>query len=273
MHIESRHSIAYVDGRQVSLADACLQVTDPAVVRGDGVFEVVRLYGGIPLELPAHMERLQRSADAMHIALPVERLRKDVTLAIRATGGLDRVVRIIATAAGRSIVSVEPFSPPPNHTELLPVEHRPSPLLTGVKSLSYGANMLANRLADEAGCWQALFVDPVTRLVTESSVASFVWSEHGSVFTPPLSDGILDSITRQMLLATGAAREESCSLDRLRNADGAGLLGTTVELYPVCAIRGIVQFSTEVAALTHARSMLRERIQGQLARTAQLAAF
>lgn len=273
MQVGTEDPIAFVDGRRISLTHAYLEVTDPAVVRGDGVFEVVRLYGGIPLALPAHMERLQRSADAMRLELPVERLRKDVARAIRAAKGLDRVVRIIVTAAGRSIVSVELFSPPPENTELFPVEHRPSPLLTGVKSLSYGANMLANRLAHDAGCWQALFIDPVTGLVTESAVASFVWVEHGQVLTPPLSDGILDSITRQMLLATRAAREESCSLERLRNADGAGLLGTTVELYPVSAIRGIVRFSTDVAPLTRAREMLRERIRGQLARTTQPAAF
>src|SRR5919199_1874150 len=112
----------------------------------------------------------------------------------------DRVLRIIVTGAGRRLVTIELFAPPPPEPTLLPVEHRPSPLMVRVKSLSYGAHMLATRIAREAGCWEAVFVDPVERVVTEAPVSSFVWAEGSRVLTPPLGAGILDSITRTLLL-------------------------------------------------------------------------
>ena len=162
-------------------------------------------------------------------------------------------------------MTLERFAPPPPEPTLLPVEHRPSPLMVRVKSLSYGAHMLATRIAREAGCWEAVFVDPIERVVTEAPVSSFVWAEGDRVFTPPLSAGILDSITRTLLLECGAAEEEPCPLERLREADGAGLVGTTVELQPVTAVRGVVEFDRPSEALLAAREKLRARIEERLA--------
>src|SRR3712207_1962690 len=175
----------------------------------------------------------------MRLSLSLDALRADVEAALAtAPSDEDPVLRTIVTGADRRVVTLERFAPPPPEPSLLPVEHRPSPLMVRVKSLSYGAHMLATRVAREAGCWEAVFVDPVEQAVTEAPVSSFVWAEGERVFTPPLDAGILDSITRTLLLEADAAEEEPCPLDRLRSADGAGLVGTTVELQPVTAVRG-----------------------------------
>lgn len=263
-HTKSSDIIAFVDGVQAAPGEARIDVTDPSVIRGDGVFEVVRLYAGIPLALGAHLRRLEQSAAAMRLSVPTDRLYRDIRLAVSAAEGQDRTVRIIVTAAERVVILVEHLQLPPADAELLPVEHKPSPLLVGVKSLSYGANMVAARLAREAGCWQALFIDPDTRLVTEAPIAAFAWSENGRVMTPPLSDGILDSITRRMLLEAGAAEEQSCPVDRLREAEGAALVGTTFELYPVAGVRGIARFEEEANGLTQAARILKDRIRASL---------
>jgi len=260
--------LVFLDGREVPYAEAGVPVDDPGIVRGDGIFEVVRLYGGRPLALDDHLARLGRSAEGMRLpGLPLDELAADAAAAVeRAPAGEDRVLRLIVTAAGRRLVTLERFEPPPEPAELLPVQHRPSPLMVRVKSLSYGAHMLATRIAREAGCWEAVFVDPLEQVVTEAPVSSFAWAEGGRVFTPPLGAGILDSITRTLLLETGLVEEKRCPLDRLRAADGAALVGTTVELHPVVAVRGVADFPSVAPVLLDARERLRERIAARLER-------
>jgi branched-chain amino acid aminotransferase len=256
----------WIDGRELPYEQAGVPVDDPGLVRGDGIFEVVRLYGGRPLALDDHLARLGRSADGMRQPLDLDAVRDDAAAAVAAAPAeRDRVLRIIVTRAGRRLLTVERFEPPPERPELLPVEHRPSPLMVRLKTLSYGAHMLATRMAREAGCWEAVFVDPIERAVTEAPVSSFVWAEGDRVLTPPLSAGILDSITRTLLLEAGAAEEEPCPLDRLREADGAGLIGTTIELQPVVAVRGVAEFASTAPALSRAAELLRSKIADRLA--------
>jgi branched-chain amino acid aminotransferase len=256
----------WLDGRELSYEQAGVPVDDAGLVRGDGIFEVIRLYGGRPLGLDEHLARLGRSNAGMRLGLDLSALPGEVDAAVAtAPRDEDRLVRVIATGAGRRLVTLERFSPPPPQPALLPVEHRPSPLMVRQKTLSYGAHMLATRIAREAGCWEAVFVDPIEQAVTEAPVSSFVWAEGDRVFTPPLSAGILDSITRTLLLEAGAAEEEPCPLDRLRGADGAGLVGTTVELTPVVAVRGVAEFGATSPALAHAADLLRSEIANRLA--------
>ena len=256
----------WIDGRELTYEAAGVPVDDPGLVRGDGVFEVIRLYAGRPLGLDDHLARLARSADAMRLSrLPLDAVATDTAAAIEsAPRDADRILRVIVTGAGRRVLTLERFAPPPPEPELLPVEHRPPPLMVRVKSLSYASHMLATRIAREAGCWEAVFVDPVEGAVTEAPVSSFVWAEDGRVYTPPLDAGILDSITRTLLLDAGAAEEAPCPLDRLRAAEGAGLVGTTVELQPVVAVRGVVEFADVSPALLAARERLRDRIADAL---------
>ena len=256
---------SWIDGRELTYEAAGVPIDDPGLVRGDGVFEVIRLYAGRPLALDEHLARLARSAEGMRLDLPLDAVEADAAAAVEsAPRDEDRVLRVVVTAAGRRVLTLERFAPPPPEPELFPVEHRPSPLMVRVKSLSYAAHMLATRLAREAGCWEALFVDPVAGAVTEAPVSSFVWAEGGRVYTPPLDAGILDSITRTLLLDAGAAEEAPCPLDRLRAAEGAGLVGTTVELQPVVAVRGVVEFGDVSPALVAARERLRSRIEEEL---------
>ena len=80
-------------------------------------------------------------------------------------------------------------------------------VLDGVKSLSYAVNMLATRLARERGFDEALLVTPHGR-VLELPTASFFWVADGEVRTPPLSEHILDSITRGLVIEVADARKQ-----------------------------------------------------------------
>ena len=118
---------------------------------------------------------------------------------------------------------------------LEPISYAPTRILDGIKSLSYAANMLATRLARERGADEALLVTPHGR-VLECPTASFFLVLDGEIWTAPLSDHVLDSITRRVVLAVAAVREEPIADDWLARADEAFVASTAHEVAAVARV-------------------------------------
>ncbi|MGB2711542.1 MAG: aminotransferase class IV [Conexibacter sp.] len=231
--------LACLDGVVCPAAQARIPATDEGLLRGDGVFEVLRLYGGRPYALDEHLARLARSAANLRLPLDAGAVRADVALLLAAAGSAPEhgCLRIVVTRGGRRLLLTEA---PPAHADairLASVTYAPPRLLDGVKSLSYGANMLATRIAQERGADEALLVTPHGR-VLEAPTSSIFWVEGERFFTPPLSDHILASITRALAIELSGAEERSCALDELLGADEAFIASTTREVQPVAAIDG-----------------------------------
>jgi branched-chain amino acid aminotransferase len=197
------------------------------------VFEVIRVYDGTPFAFEEHMARLERSAANLRLPLDVETVRAEAyrLLAHAGAGPEHELLRVVVTRGGRRLLLTEPMSPTPERIRLGTVTYSPTRVLDGVKSLSYAANMLASRLAQERGFDEALLVTPHGR-VLEAPTSSIFWVRDGSVLTPPLEDHILASITR----AASGAQERPCTLDDLFAADEAFLASTTREVQPVSAV-------------------------------------
>src|SRR5579871_3257758 len=198
--------LACIDGQLVPTTQATIPVTDRGLVRGDGVFEVIRLYGGRLYALDAHLARLERSADGLRLPIDIEAIRADVAALLAARELGDALVRVMLTRGGRRITLIEPVPEFPETLALEPIAYAPTHLMDGIKSLSYAANMLASRLARERGADEALLVSPHGR-VLECPTASFFVVRGEEIRTPPLSDHILDSITRRAVLAVAPVRE------------------------------------------------------------------
>jgi branched-subunit amino acid aminotransferase/4-amino-4-deoxychorismate lyase len=99
--------------------------------------------------------------------------------------------------------------------------------------------MLATRLAVEAGADEALLVTPQGRVLEGPTSSLFVSLDGETLVTPPLSDRVLDSITRRRLLEVlPNAREEVVTRDELRRAREAFLASTTREVHAVATIDG-----------------------------------
>jgi branched-chain amino acid aminotransferase len=142
---------------------------------------------------------------------------------------------MLATRGGRRVVLIEPMGVLPPTLALTPVTYAPPRLLDAVKSLSYAANMLASRLACEQGFDEALLVTPHGR-VLEAPTSSVFWVQGQLVLTPPLTDHILASITRSVVIDVAGAQERACTLDELAAADEVFLASTTREVQPVAAV-------------------------------------
>jgi branched-chain amino acid aminotransferase len=141
----------------------------------------------------------------------------------------------VITRGGRRLLLTEPLHRSSEHARLALITYSPTRILDGIKSLSYGANMLATRLAVERGFDEALLVTPHGR-VLEAPTSSFFWVKDGALLTPPLDDHILASITRGVVIDVAAAQERPCTLEDLDTADEAFLASTTREVQPVIAI-------------------------------------
>jgi branched-chain amino acid aminotransferase len=227
--------LASVDGSIGPTAEATVPLKDDGLYRGDGAFEVIRLYAGRPFELDAHLDRLERSAAAIELAIDRELFAGEIAALLERNGGEDAQLRLLATRGGRRIALIEPLVDWGETVSLATVTYQPSVILTGVKSLSYAANMQATRLAKARGADEALLVRE-DGIVLEAPTSTIFWYSAGALRTPSLETGILDSITRRKLLAALDVVEGELRLDDVLGAREAFLASTTREVQPVSAI-------------------------------------
>ena len=229
-----------------------IPVTDSSVLRGDGCFEVLKSYAGRPFALDEHLDRLARSAKALDIPLPgrheIGQWITDVSLSCG-----DCAVRVLVTRGSAVpgdteplvIVFAQPWEQEIGPATLLPV---PAPWhaagvewdLAGAKVLSYAPNMAATRHAVAEGFGDALLTTVDGRML-EGPTFSVAWVVDGILETPTLELGILDSITRRVLLELASELglevvEGVWALDRLDDADEAMALSTIREIQPVAAV-------------------------------------
>jgi branched-chain amino acid aminotransferase len=260
--------LACLDGRTSAAAEASVPVVDEGFLRGDGVFEVIRVYDGRPYAFADHLDRLERSAANLRLGWEVPRPQLETEagelLEQRGGSGFDGALRIVLTRGGRRLLLTEQVAPqPPGGTRTCFVTFAPTRILDGVKSLSYAANMLAGRLARERGFDEALLVTPHGR-VLEAPTASVFWvDQRGELCTPPLEDHILASITRRRLMVLTGARECPATADDLLGAREAFLASTLREVGPVSAIEDR-ELAVPGERTREAAALLREDIRSSL---------
>jgi branched-chain amino acid aminotransferase len=230
-------SLASLDGEIMPAGEAMIPVTDDGLIRGDGAFEVIRVYEGHPFAMEQHMARLQRSAHNLRLQVDLESVRASAhRLLARAGAGPDHeLLRVMITRGGRQILLTERMPSTPELARLMSVTYSPTRILDGVKSLSYAANMLASRLAREQGFDDALLVTPHGRIL-EAPTSSIFWVKDGRLLTPPLDEHILASITRSLVIDVVGAEEQTCTLEELKDADEVFLASTVREVQPVVAV-------------------------------------
>jgi 4-amino-4-deoxychorismate lyase len=249
-------------------SDGRISVIDSSVLRGDGCFEVIRSYRGLPYRLDEHLARLERSARLLDIQLPPH----DVVAGWArecAEGIDDGAVRVVVTRGpaipgvpGEPLVIVfaHPWARSDDPLRLLPVTapwHAAGAdwELAGAKVLSYAPNMAAMRHARREGFDDALLTT-IDGLMLEGPTFSLGWVVDGIIETPGLDLGILDSITRRVVFELAAGLgvemvETRATLSRIGDADEVFAFSTLREVQPVSAV-GLVEFQLgPVAAKLH----------------------
>src|SRR4051812_21194891 len=132
----SAPELASVDGRIGETREARISAADDGLLRGDGVFEVIRLYGGRPFALGEHLDRLERSASA--VELPIERpvFEEEIAALLAEFGEHEAQLRLVVTRGGRRLAFTENLPPyaDSESISLASVTYSPTQILNGVKS-------------------------------------------------------------------------------------------------------------------------------------------
>lgn len=241
---------ALINGTAVSDDDATISVYDWGVLRGFGVFEVIRSYGGTPFRLAQHLDRLERSATAISIDLPP---RADLEAWVRdcSEAGADCQVRVVVTGGSRdpltpsdprTIVLWEQSPEVPDRLRVLPMKALWHPAtdtgsFSGVKWTSYAPNMASTDKAAVAGFHDALLLTGDST-VLEGPTFTVAWISEGRLETPTLELGILASISRDVMIESAGrlgieVKQGFFPLERLLEADEVFALSTVKEVTPI----------------------------------------
>jgi 4-amino-4-deoxychorismate lyase len=228
-----------------------LHADDEGVLRGRSVFETLRVYGGMPFMLAAHLDRLARSAAQLRLAEPPRDAFEQLAFeAIGAGGSLDVSLRLLWTAGregggaptGLALVSTLPPDLEEQRARGLRVATVPwaARALAGAKSTSYAENMGAQAEAASRGADDALLVE-ADGTVLEAPTSNVWFREGDRLLTPSLGLPLLPGVTRAALLRLApqegyVAEEGSFGLDRVLGADEVFLSSSVREVAPVVVI-------------------------------------
>ena len=250
----------WLDGDIVDESEAKISVFDHGLLYGDGIFEGIRFYEGRVFRLTEHIERLYLSAKALLLKMPwtLEEVCEATLETIRANGLIDGYIRLVVTrgigdlglnpylcptpsmfiiASGISLYSAELYE---SGLEVVTCSTRrptPASLSPQVKSLNYLNNVMAKVEALKAGAKEGLMLNE-QGYVAECTGDNVFIVKKGEVLTPPVSDGSLDGITRQVIFDLCAEleipiREASMTRYDLYTADESFLTGTAAETIPM----------------------------------------
>lgn len=256
-----------IDGVFVAPGEEARVVLDDGLVRGDGVFEGLRAHGGRLRTPGLHLDRMARSCGEIDLAFDRAAVAAALDAFVAGVSRPDCGVRVMLTRGGQCVVREEALFDLPASWVLSPQRHRPTPLLSHSKTLSYAANMQANRRAKAAGANEALFVDADDDGVLEAPTSSFVWLEGETLVAPPLQRGILDSITRRLVGEVTELAVRDRPLAALADADGGMLLSTVLESQPVGEVQGVARWDAAGRRLEELRAALGELTRARLEAT------
>ena len=243
---------------------AVVPVLDRGFLYGDSVYEVVRTYGGRPFELARHFARMERTAERIGLSLPPrEEIERELFRTLEAAGNAESYARIVVTrgegaqfglgahlADGehRLIVIVRPLQLPTEEQYAQGVSlavamtrrNPPQALDPALKTGNYLNNILALREAHAAGADDAVLLDLRGR-VTEATTSNVFFVRHGVVVTPPLVLGMLEGVTRAVVIEVARGeglmvREEPHGPEALAAADEVFLSSTLREVMPVTSL-------------------------------------
>ena len=244
----------WINGEIVPDNEAKVSVFDHGLVVGDGVFETVKVAGGVPFALSRHLARLGRSAAGLGLPEPdLDQIRAGVLAVVAASDPVPLARMRITVTGGIGPLGSERGGLPVTAIVAIAEQNLPAPsvdvvvvpwprnefgALAGLKTTSYGENVRALAYAAEHGGSEAIFANMAENLCEGTGTNIFVVSG-GRLLTPPLAAGCLAGVTRALVLEWVGAAEEDMPAADLANADEAFLTGTTRDVQPIAHVNGL----------------------------------
>ena len=247
----------WLNGRVVEEDEACIAPGDHGFLVGDGVFETLRSYGGVPFAVGEHGERLAAGAATLGIDAPsVERFEEAVRAVLEANGLADARIRATLTSGpgppgltrgGPStfLVTARSMVPwPPTASAIVSgtVRHDESGPLAAVKTIGLADSLMAQREARERGTDEALLLNTAGEIVEATTANVFIVLD-GRLETPPPGSGCLLGITRERVIALShdigmPAVQPPIRPLALKAAEEIFLTSSTREIQPLVRLDG-----------------------------------
>lgn len=253
----------YINGKFFAPEEAMVSVFDHGLLYGDGVFEGLRIYNGKIFRLEQHVRRLYDSAKAICLAIPMSPVEMTAALeeTVEKSGLTDGYIRAVVTrGAGtlglgpertenpQTIIIVDKIKLYPqefydNGLEIITastIRNHPGALSPRIKSLNYLNNIMAKIEATKAGCLEALMLNHKGE-VSECTADNIFIVRDGKLLTPPTDAGILEGVTRDVVLelATKAGIpnfEKTLTRHDVYVADECFMTGTAAEVIGVVKV-------------------------------------
>ena len=250
-------SVLWLDGQVVSADEAGVSPFDHGLLVGDGVFETLRVYGGVPFAWSRHHQRLVRSAGGLGLTAPgSQELRAAVDDVLAANGVTEGRVRLTITGGPSPlgsergdgpptvIVMSAPATPWPATVDvvIVPWSRNERGAVAGLKTTSYAENVRALSYARERDAGEAIFLNTRGEVCEATGSNVFVIRD-GVVLTPPAGAGCLLGVTRALVLELcsehGTPVEEAAlGPSALADADEAFLTSSTREVQSIGRVDG-----------------------------------
>jgi branched-chain amino acid aminotransferase len=253
----------YLNGKLVPSKGALISVFDHGFLYGDGIYETMRVYDRAIFKLHEHLQRLFRSASLIGLSIPLESdsLKISVYETLIANGFRNAYIRV-TVSRGRGAIGLDPDLCTEPTTVIIAQEFKDYPqtfykdgisliiaetkrnlreaIDPRIKSLNFLNNILAKIEAKKRGAYEAVMLNASGK-VTEGTISNIFFYKNGILCTPSPDCGILDGITRGIVIdlakrADLRVKEGKFRKDDLYSADEVFITNTTTEVMPVSKI-------------------------------------
>ncbi len=273
--------LVYLNGRFVPREDATVSVFDHGFLYGDGIYETLRAYNGTLFMLDRHLERLAHSANAISLKLPMP--LKEIGMALKESLQVNHLAEAyvrLQISRGPGEIGLDPsLCPAPTMVitakqfKDYPVEYyergvsvaivktrrnHPLALDPSIKGTNFLNNILAKIESIGAGAYEGIMLN-WEGFIAEGTICNIFMVRKGTLLTPALSIGILEGVTRGLVLALASnehipSREEAFRPQELMDADECFITNSTMEVMPVTTIDGKPVGIGKPGPITHALS-------------------
>ena len=251
-------TICYVNGQLLDSDQANISVFDHGFTVADGVFETLKFQSGQAFAVDRHIKRLQKSCEGLGIAFPEEQtLRNAIDLVSQANKQTTQGRMRITVTSGNGplgsdrinvsptlVISIAQQKPWPDSSEVLLVpwiRNEKSPLV-GLKTTSYAENVYALEVAHSHGFSEAIFLSSQGSL-SEGTGSNIFIVKNGEVLTPGSNSGLLEGITRELVIewSTFPVFIKDLTEAELFDADEVFITSSTRDVHPVTRIAKLTQ--------------------------------
>ncbi len=249
-------TVTTINGKFITRGDDKISIFDNSLLYAEGIFETLLAVDDNIIFLQEHLKRLYKGAKVMGMTIPISQktLKKWMQKTVKAHHDRITKLRLTITSGEASrwvgvqgkpqiILSASPHTMPTKPFTVDVSEYRvdQDSEFRRIKTISYAIHAVALKLAKKRKCDDSLMLNKKNH-VAEVTSANIFWAKKNIIYTPPLTAGCLEGITRKILIREAKKsgfqiREKNCTLNTLFKADEVFITSSLKFVMPILKIK------------------------------------